>query len=259
MGFNHNIQHIVLLNGWSATSRLWDDFFDASFDSCTVEIIDLDEHRTLADYCQLLDRHMQEATLLIGWSLGGALALHYAASYSSEKQKNCLKAVVALQTSPCFVEREDWSAGMGEHDFLSLQSVVEKNDRDLLVKRFGHLMVSGSEHHKQDRLFLKACYLAEGIPQQCALEGGLAILNQLDLRAVMGSVEVPNLWVFGAKDRLVSVATLAYMQSLRSHERLDNGAGGLSRFEVIEQMGHLPCGAYRDEVRNIILNYLDAL
>lgn len=259
MSLNQNIQHVVLLNGWSATSRLWADFFDSSFESYSVEIIDLDEDYSVADYCHLLDRHMKGPTLLIAWSLGGALALHYAAVHRSREQANCLKAVVVLQTSPCFVEREDWSAGMNANDFLSLQALVEKGDKNLLVKRFAHLMVSGSENHKQDRTILKVCYQSDYLPPLDALKSGLSILNTLDLRAVINLIQVPSLWLFGAKDVLVSGATSDYVHALLANQNAANVHPSIGRCEVLDQMAHLPCGVHANVVRKTIIKYLEAL
>jgi len=249
------VQHIVLLNGWSVPSALWAPFFETDFEHCTIQIIDLSRECSAEEYCQLIDQSIKPSSLLIGWSLGGALATYYVSQFESEKlHKGWVKGMVVLQTSPCFVSCHDWSAGVLDNDFSALRELVSEHDAAKLIRRFSHLLLAGSVYRKQDRQFLNARYSIETLPSFESLACGLELLNTLDLRAHISKIVMPVLWFFGGGDSLISKATIENVRMI-----LLKAGCHKQTLSVVEGMGHFPCGEHGLELKNALTGFMDTL
>ena len=93
---------------------------------------------------------------------------------------------------------------------------------------------------------------SSAIPAPQALREGLALLEQSDLRALLPSVSVPNLWISGHRDRLVPPAAMraAATATAQSHY-IDIAGGGHAPF-----LGHADLVA--DELRRFLSDAAEA-
>jgi len=238
------VQHLLIINGWSANAHFWDDFIAGLQGDYLCEVIDLEQGMTLDESMQLIDDHIFENSLILGWSLGGTLAAYYAANSGK-----VFRGLILLQSSPCFVAQKGWAAGLPLDEFQSIYRLVVDQDFKLLVRHFTHLLVNGSDQHKVDRRFLKLRYTEQGLDDNGSLQAGLNLLSNLDVRESLSRINVPCLHVFGQQDALVSVLQVDEIKALVPAHR----------FNIIDDMAHFPCGAYREAVQTCLNNFVNDL
>jgi pimeloyl-[acyl-carrier protein] methyl ester esterase len=231
--------HLLLINGWSANADFWKDFSKDLSGLFTVQIIDIDQTKSPEQWLELIDHNISSNTLLMGWSLGGNLAIKYAA----QSQKEFL-GLITLQTNPCFIARDQWANALPLSEFLALYDLVKSGDEKALVRRFTHLLVSGSEQHKGDRKQLKLCYLESTLEESTILLAGLDLLRDLDVRDELVKVSLPCLHILGKEDTLIPSGVEADINALI---RMNSARHDL-QVKVLEEMAHLPCWAYRSEI-----------
>jgi len=232
--------HLLLINGWSANIGFWIDFSNELSDQFTVQIIDIDQTKSLDEWLELIDQNISSNTVLMGWSLGGNLAVKYAAA----SQKAFL-GLITLQTNPCFIAQNQWANALAEPEFTALYDLVKKGDKKAIVRRFTHLLVSGSVQHKGDRIKLKGCYSEASIQESAILLSGLNLLRDLDVRSALIEVPVPCLHLLGEKDALIPASIKLDIDALILNSGRDYQH---HQVKVLAEMAHLPCWAHRTEI-----------
>lgn len=225
--------NLLIVNGWSAPAQLWSDFIALLPKPWSVQVLDLDQVGDLDFWCRRIDERHAEPGLILGWSLGGALATKYLAR---TENPNCL-GLITVATNPCFVVREDWPCAMPEVVFAEFSALVESGDLSALVRRFRFLLTQARSELSR----LKELYTAETLPSIVALRSGLALLQTLDVRQAWSTLKVPHLHVFGCNDALVPIAV---------SERTPPNTT-----IKIEGMGHLPCLSFAPALKDQLLAF----
>jgi len=236
--------HLLIVNGWSANAGFWAEFSDRVAGDYLVQVIDLDLNISLEQYLAIIDSHIQDNTVLIGWSLGGMLVTQYSAM-----TKRRFLGVMTLQCNPCFLIQSDWPHAMSRDDFDTLKNLVSESDLSTLVKRFTHLLVSGSEQHKQDRLTLRSIYSIEKLSSIDVLENGLVMLETLDVRSALKDISIPCCHVFAEFDALVPFAVVKDVELLVPGHSI----------EIIENSGHFTQGFYQEALVNALNIFASSL
>ncbi len=214
-------------------------------ESYELNVLDNLYQYQLDDIVSKIDELISTETILMGWSLGGMLAQHYA-SLNPDNHK--LKAVILLNSSACFLERDDYIQGVKQADFESLQQIVTGKNTKALLRLFGHLLVEGSCCHKEDRRFLKQVFNERTLPGWGILAKGLNYLEHLDFRLVLSSIHQPTLFILGEQDVLINASSahsLEHKKHIKTH--------------VISAMGHFPFGSFAEVVANIVKDYVFSL
>lgn len=134
------------------------------------------------------------AGVLVGWSLGGMLALQLQRRYPER-----FSAVVTIASNACFVTRPDWQAAMPSETFKQFYADM-RSEPARTLKRFALLVTQGSA---QRRELGKALKWDQADPEQRL--HGLALLGVLDNRASLARSAAPVLHCLGGNDALVPV------------------------------------------------------
>lgn len=245
------MNHLLLINGWSANKNFWSNFSQDLSETFEVEILDIDEIKPLDEWLAQIDQKISNNTLLMGWSLGGNLAIKYA----SQSDKSFL-GLITLQTNPCFIAQNQWLNGLAEIEFQTLYDMVGEGDKQSLVRRFSHLLVNGSSQHKSDRKELKLYYKESSLEEKETLLSGLNLLRHLDVRAVLADVHVPCVHLLGKQDALIPVAVKRDIEAILLRRNIN---GKAHHVDVIPCMGHLPCWAYRADILIRIKEFMKSL
>lgn len=237
---------LVFLNGWAASSTMLDSF--KSQLPASYELIILDDlyQFELADIVSKLDELMTANTVLVGWSLGGMLALYYASLRAGKHQA---KALILLNASACFLARPDYTKGVKRIEFEGLKDVVQAQDGKALVRLFTHLLVDGNQTHKEDRRLLKQVFNVQVLPSWKTLVKGLDYLEVLDLRTILNSIQQPVLCVLGENDVLINASSVSDMSQKNTHFTVN----------TIPGMGHFPFGMFAEKVSSSIVAYVSSL
>jgi len=197
---------LVLIHGWAMHGGIFAPLLPHLGARFRVHLVDLPGHgRSIASTQPLDLRRCADdiaarvpPAIWAGWSFGGLVALHAAAAGRAH-------ALVAIAASPCFVNAPGWAHGVDAAVFVEFaRGLVD--DYAGTIERFLALETLGSAHGREELRELKAHVFERGEPALAALEQGLAILRQTDLRDTLATLPAPSLWIGGRRDRLVPAA-----------------------------------------------------
>jgi pimeloyl-[acyl-carrier protein] methyl ester esterase len=178
-----------------------------------------------------------------GWSLGGLVALHAAAT-----RPDAVTGLAMLCASPRFVRGVGWRHGMSPEIFRDFAAGLRSDYRGTL-DRFIALEAFGSDDARGELRTLRAEVFSRGEPAAHVLADGLELLETADLRDALPKLAVPSLWIAGRRDRLVDP---------RAMREAADAASGAS-FAVIEHGGHAPFLTHADEVAALLDGFLQGL
>lgn len=196
---------LVLLHGWALHGGIWGPWLERLATRFRLHLIDLPGHghsrwpgatTTLVDFARSVSPHVPRGAALLGWSLGGQVALELALERPSD-----FAALVLIATTPCFVARDDWPAGLPAEVLDGFANGLAVDYRATIAK-FLALQARGDEHATATLAALRASLAARGEPDPRALAAGLDILRRTDLRATLPRVATPALVITGEHDRI---------------------------------------------------------
>ena len=242
---------VVLLHGWGMHSGVWEDVAESLLEDYRVTVLDLPGHgysrraesgQSLDDLCTAVTAVTPLNAAWVGWSLGGLVA-QQAAIIAPER----VNRLVLVNSTPCFTQRPDWPHGIAASALRHFAEDLRQNYRATL-KRFIALEVHGSEHVTARLHQLKGMLFQRGEPDISALEDGLAILEQADLRAGLPHIVCPILLLMGQRDQLVPIAAGAALQQWLPNVRL----------HIFPRAGHAPFFSHLPEFLAELRVFLDA-
>ncbi len=198
---------LILLHGWGFNGEIWNAIAAELSQQWTVYQVDLPGHgrSPMSEYrlpilVEQLATDLPKKAVWIGWSLGGLLALAMA-----RWQPASVRALVLVASSPRFVTAADWPHAMTptvlEHFAQQLQ-----HDTMGTLQRFLALQVKGSQAARQQLRTLQALLKQTGVPQPEALQAGLKLLQNTDLRSELLQIRSRALLCLGGHDTLVPAA-----------------------------------------------------
>ncbi|MFO1400374.1 MAG: pimeloyl-ACP methyl ester esterase BioH [Steroidobacteraceae bacterium] len=195
---------LVLLHGWAMNLGVFDALAAALAPHHTVTRLDLPGHGrspwreglgadAAADW--LLESLPERATL-VGWSLGGQLALRMAARAPAR-----IARLVLLASTPRFLATADWPHGLAA---AALQGVAAGLARDpaRTLEEFLELQVRGGAGAEAALATLHGALATHGAARPQALAAGLDWLAAGDLRQLAPALALPVLLVNGQNDRV---------------------------------------------------------
>ena len=188
---------IVLIHGWGFNSSIMRPLAESLAANYAVTLIDLpgfgNSQNSIAvsldEWLALLIACIPPRAVILGWSLGGLLALKLA-----QALKDCA-GLMLLASSPCFVRDVGWPA-LDLAELMQFKSYL-KTDSANALRRFAYWQSGG-------RGFYRA--LLAYLDQRASYEtlfAGLTILESTDLRALCSDLRVPIQCVLGASDVVV--------------------------------------------------------
>jgi pimeloyl-[acyl-carrier protein] methyl ester esterase len=205
---NGNGPDLVLLHGWGLNVRVWDGLVEELRDRFRLIAVDLPGHgrsawnpgrNTPAEQAWLLHSTLAPISnrySLLGWSLGGQIALDLAAAMPAQIDK-----LVLVATTPKFTAAPDWPYGM-KVDVITQMATQLRTDYEQTVRDFLDLQVRGSIDGDSVIEQLRGALFVHGQAKPEALESGLNTLATSDLRPTLPHVLTPTLVIAGQNDRI---------------------------------------------------------
>jgi pimeloyl-[acyl-carrier protein] methyl ester esterase len=240
---------LVLLHGWALHGGMWGPWLDELCRSTRLHLVDLPGHgrspwlETGADLGDLASRvlpHVPSGAAVLGWSLGGLLALELA-----RRRPRHLAALVLVATTPRFLAGQDWEHGM-QPEVLDGFTAGLQQDYRRTVQNFLALQTRGDENGHETLRLLRGRLGAHGEPDPRALAAGLDILQRSDMREALPQIALPALVIAGEHDRITPPgAGLALAGTLPS-----------ARFCLVERCGHAPFLSHPAAVLAEVLGFL---
>jgi len=202
---------VVLLHGWSLNLRVWDGLVRELAPRFRLIAIDLPGHgrsewdpRASTPAAQAWRVHetlaaLSERCTLVGWSLGGQLAIDLAAALPAG-----IERLVLIATTARFNAAPGWRCGAPRPLLARLLHRLH-TEGEAAVEDFLALQASGSAPRTVERVLaeMREALRIQGGARLDALVSGLARLRDGDLRRSLPLVRVPVLVVAGQRDRVV--------------------------------------------------------
>jgi len=225
----NNKQDLVLLHGWGAHSGVWQSVLPSLLEDFTVTCIDLPGHghsdeinnNSIEGWADAAINVAPEHAIWLGWSLGGLVAQQVANMVPHQVEK-----LIMLSSTPRFIQSDDWPVAVEEKVFRDFYTEVVRDPHTSLL-RFIALQTRGSKTAGEDSRLLKKTLL-QPEPSAKALDNGMQLLLEIDLRNKTDQLTMPVLWLAGKRDTLVPNTLGAILKNMfvDFHSK------------VIEQAGH---------------------
>lgn len=204
------MQNILLITGWGGGTKLLASLKQAlEAKGHTVELINifnaLDEH--------ILQEQVEKAKdfdVIIGWSLGGQLAILLVDQILKQFQQQ--KTLITLASNPSFVQNEEWHTAMDQLTFQNFRQSFE-HDAIATLRKFGFMVCQGTATHKQDFITLQGLIQPQNLD---ILKQGLNCLEQLNTVSILKKYIGHQYHLFAKQDFLVSYKVVENIQNFNA-------------------------------------------
>lgn len=211
---------LVLLHGWGMNNGIWQQLIHY-IETANCYLIDLPGHGQsqplpsapslelcLEAWLEAIGKVLpQKPFYLCGWSLGGLIALALQQKFADQ-----IKGLSLIATSPCFRARDDW------HGLSALElDIFDQNlgdDNLSALRQFLALQFAGAHNSKGEMRTLLRNLRSDGKAHIEALQQGLYLLRNLDLRAEFANLGSHCQMLFGDKDPLITTEAAADIHAL---------------------------------------------
>ena len=218
---------LLLIHGWGMHGGVWDSVAEELAENFHVHIVDLpgygfsieQEANTLDAMVDELSAALAEPLAVCGWSLGGQVALRWAAREPEKVQR-----LILVASTPCFTGRADWDYGMEAAVLEKFAAELEQNHAATL-RRFIALQLRGSENERELLALMRDRLFSRGEPDIDALRSGLEILRDADLRGELPDIRQPTLVIAGERDKLTPPQASHYLAQAMPSARVVEIAG----------------------------------
>ncbi|MXP66934.1 pimeloyl-ACP methyl ester esterase BioH [Pantoea sp. Nvir] len=238
---------LVLLHGWGMNAEVWQGVVSLLSPHFCLHLVDLPGYGrsqqvgalSLVETAQYLLPYLPPHALLLGWSLGGLVATELALCAPQQ-----IRGLISVASSPCFTARNTWP-GI-KPNTLEIFRTQLSNDFYRTIERFLVLQTLGTDSAREDTCILKEVVRVQPMLSVEVLEGGLAILRDVDLRDRLPQITVPFLRLYGALDSLVPRRIAAQLDAV-----LTTSPPSI----MMEKAAHAPFISHPDVFVKHILNF----
>lgn len=240
---------LVMLHGWGFHSGVWGHFAERLSESFRLTLVDLPGHGRSSMVCplqldsvvgQILSR-ITEPVHWLGWSLGASIVMRLASIAPQQ-----VRSMSLLAASPCFVQTGSWRSGIKADILERFEHSLETDYRKTLMK-FIALQTLSANDAKMVLTDLREKLFQSGPPDKLALQQGLDILANADLRAEMTASKNSCLVVLGERDQLVPSSVSEFYRGLSCKPRV----------EIINGAGHVPFISHLEKTTEMVRKFHD--
>ena len=214
---------LVLLHGWGMHGGVWGDIGGTLGGTYRIRTIDLPGHgesATPPDGCTLesmadaIGATVENASTLIGWSLGGMIALEIARRYPKRVAR-----IVLIASTPQFVADSDWPHALSTETLEDFGVALETDYEDTMRRFFALQVKGGNDERAMLRVLLQRLH-ARPQPDQRILRAGLEILRKARLQGHLRTLACPLGVIHGTRDTLVPVEAAHAIKALYPQTKL---------------------------------------
>lgn len=211
--------NLVLIHGWGCDSRTWQPLLESLQTLASATLIDLPgfgASPAVAEFSldAVLDKiaaQLPQDAVVMGWSLGGMLAVQLAARFPER-----VRAVITLAANLKFVAAPDYPAAMPRAINRQFNQGFAQ-DPQATLKLFCGLLAQGDA---DERGLLKQLRRADidGVTDNWLQ--ALQLLTNLDNRTAFAQLTQTGLHLLADNDALVPVAAAELMRQLNPHQEI---------------------------------------
>lgn len=233
--------NLIFLHGWGTHPVIWQPLLARLPSAVALPLpgyAGSAATQTLDEMADRLAHDLGRQTTLVGWSLGGLVAMRMAAMYPEK-----ISSLVLIGATPCFVNREDWQYGVDDAVFAQFSNNLA-TDYAGTIRRFLALQAQGADAVKTVLLELRKKLLTQPPPDMAVLESGLSILRSTDLRREVAALDVPVKLIHGTGDKLAPVQAAQWLAKTLPAASLHKVKGA----------AHAPFLSHVEDVAEVILH-----
>lgn len=231
---------LFLITGWATDQTIWPKWLKQL--AVEHDETDFSEYSSLEKAFLKCWQEKQEQMSILGWSLGGMLALELALKHSDK-----IKQLILVSTTAKFTKGDKYQAGLDATVVKKLQRKLNRNQQQTQAG-FYQLMFCEAED-SYSKVYLQK--YANNFYQLNLniLHKGLAYLLEQDLRSKLGQINVPCKIIHGLNDQICLPSAAQYLQKNISD----------SKIYFLEGTGHIPFFTQELKFREIIEGCLGGL
>jgi len=178
---------------------------------------------------------------VVGWSLGGLVAMRMALDYPDLVQK-----LVLIGSTPCFVNKADWQIGIGPNTFKTFADNINA-DYHNTITQFLTLQCMGARDARSTVKQLRKKFAERPIPTTQTLQKALKILLESDLREDVTQLKHRTLLIHGDRDTLAPVQAAHWMMQTLPNAYL----------RVIAGASHAPFLSHQAQFSDALIDFLN--
>lgn len=231
-------KHLVMLHGFGCDSRVFASIGTKLSKDLDVLMVDIPGHGqtkerfkdfSFSAYTILyaLDNYLKEPYSLLGWSMGGQIALEMYEQKSRHKCEdpecghNLIGSLILISSTPKFVMSDDFPVGMNKAVFSKFKKGINEHP-DASTNEFYKLIFSKNEDSGKYINDLK-----KQTPPQKTLSECMDSFERSDERKTLSKITVPTLIMTGDSDAIVDPKASMYLsQEIKNNAlKMFKGAG----------------------------------
>ncbi|MCG8378633.1 MAG: alpha/beta fold hydrolase [Proteobacteria bacterium] len=234
-----------MLHGWGINHTVWKTFssrltgFDKIISPCLYDVADQINDSSLMSLANETGSNIKNDCVVIGWSLGGLIALYLATMFKK------VKGVIFITSTPKFVNNDNWLFTIDISDHRELYRNLTEN-HDQTVRYFSQLVAHGDTSAKQTIKYLSS-HLTKS-KYNNTLRFWLNELEQLDLRQQFCKLSIPALILLANNDALIKWGISDQLRILNPDLGIKN----------LPDCGHAPFISKERETTKLIKDFIDA-
>lgn len=245
---------VVLLHGWCMSSAVWKFQYEGLAAAMRLLAPDLRGHgrsrqiaagltfntfvNDLIDFCEVLKLG---EVVLVGWSMGGQIALQACAEYPDR-----FAGLALVSATPCFTAADDFPFGLAANEAIGMRLKVQRNTRRALDGFYTRLFAAGELESHAGAAEIRQLLTDIATPETFAVLDALESLTLTDMRHLLSEISAPTLIINGAQDRICLPQASRYLK-----EHIDNAGQ-----TVFSQCGHAPFLTYSRQFNGEISRFL---
>lgn len=201
---------LLLIHGWGFGAGIWQPLrqhLAAGIDVRMPSLPGYDGSQSTADedIVATLAAVIDQPAVIVGWSLGGLLALELARRYPEK-----VSALGLVASLPCFNRAPDWAAGWDTRALAAVQTRLQQN-----AAAAHRYVATLAAHGDANSGAVKQTLVNTTIPPVAVLKRDLDYLAVADWRAEFAALRPPvRVWL-GARDALIGGDCVAALRSLQ--------------------------------------------
>jgi pimeloyl-[acyl-carrier protein] methyl ester esterase len=246
-----NGPNLILLHGWGLNGAVWDSIVEPLAAFYTLHIVDLPGHgqsshiaaATADEMVNTLDSLFAsiDSTHVLGWSLGGQVALALAQRHPTK-----IQSLILVATTPKFVATVDWPHGIKANVLGDFAKRLSTNYA-ATIRNFLTLQALNQDQIRPTIALLQKSVLARGAPNIENLMHGLNILAETDLRAMVSHINQPALVFQGDHDALTPELAAQWLS-----DNMPN-----AHYHLIPHAAHAPFLSHLEEFLRAVKGFIN--
>lgn len=237
---------IVAIHGWGAHPAFFETLREALdypwidfplpghgvSEKCDNPRVFPEQPRALISYLQ--KRIPEQGAILLGWSLGGAVA-----QFIERDRPSLVKANILLASTPCFVNQKGWYGGVDSQQAREFAEQLVQKPYDTLNQYYRQLCLAEPNPRALLRQ-VEQLIRAYPEPDRDSLVNAIRFLHRSDFRDGIELTDTPTLWLLGEKDPVIDAEKVKHLVQKGRHNQIViiNGAGHLPFMSRLDAVVH---------------------